>query len=630
MNDGPQGFRDNVSPGTTTAWPSGLNIAASFDLDAALEWGEGMGVEFYEKGSNVQLGPGLCLARVPRNGRNFEYMSGEDPYLGNQMVQPVIRGIQSKKVVANAKHWAFNNQETNRDHVSANVDERTRFELYYPPFKGAIDAGVGSVMCSYNKINGTWSCENPATLQGDLKRSLGFNGFVMSDWGATHSASVMAGLDMEMPSANFVNESSLAAKLADGSLTPAGLQDAVHRILRTLFAVGVMDEPLEAWDWKKLKANVTTEASVASARKLAAASTVMLKNDGGLLPLPPTGSIAVIGLAGDAAVTHGGGSGAVVPSYIVKPLNGIKAAAPSAKVTFEAGDDIDAAVKAAEAADVTIVFAGTLSSEGRDRVSLSLDDGCDDDTQCGSAPDKQNALIVAVAAANPRCVVVLSVPGAVLMPWSGSVAALLINFLPGQQAGHAVADILFGAVNPSAKLPLTMPNIENETAFSPAQWPGLPDPAKPEYANYTEGLLVGYRYYDAHAIAFSTGFPFGHGLSYTSFVYSNLRVMGSPKFGNTTVVLELQNTGGVAGAEVAQLYVGFPATAGEPPKVLKGFRKVALEPNETLTVTFALRAEDLSVWSVPKHSWEEVKGEIALFVGASSRDIRLSGKVTNE
>jgi len=385
-----------------------------------------------------------------------------------------------------------------------------------------------------------------------------------------------------------------------------------------------MDEPASAWDWSKLQANVTTEASVASARRLAAASTVLLKNEGSILPLAPSTNLAVIGLAADAAVTHGGGSGSVVPSYIVKPLDGIKAAAPSAKVTFDAGDDVAAAVAAAKAAEVAVVFAGTLSHEGGDRASLSIDDGCSDAVQCGKSANAQNALIEAVAAANPKTVVVLSVPGAVLMPWSGKVAAILTNFMPGQQAGHAIADILYGSVNPSARLPITMPNKENETALSPAQWPGLPNPANPAYANYTEGLFVGYRYYDAHKIAFTAGFPFGHGLSYTTFEYANLRITK-----DQSIVFDLRNTGKVAGAEVAQLYLGFPSAAAEPPKVLKGFKKVSLKPGESYSVSFALDAADLSVWSETTHGWTEVKGSFDVYVGASSRDIRLTSKFTN-
>ena len=621
--------RDNASPGTTTAWPSGLTIAASFDAGAALEWGTGMGKEFYAKGSNIQLGPGVCLARVPRNGRNFEYISGEDPYLGYQMVGPAVRGIQSQKVIANAKHYALNNQETNRGAVSENIDERTRFEMYYPPFRGAADNGVGSMMCSYNKVNGVWSCENPTTLALELKKWSGFDGFVMSDWGATHSASLAQGLDIEMPGAGYLNNKTLQMMLQRGDLSEADINDAALRILRQMYKVGVMDAPKGAWDVSKITANVTSAAAADSARRLAAASTVLLKNDGGVLPLKPTTKLAVIGLADDAAITHGGGSGSVVPSYIVKPLEGLKAAAPSASISYVSGADPAAAATAAAAADVAIVFAGTLSHEGGDRASLSLDDGCDDKVQCGKNSSSQNALIAAVAKANAKTVVVLSVPGAVLTPWSGDVAALLTNFMPGQQAGHAIADVLYGKVNPSARLPITFPNKENETEFSPSQWPGLPDPAKPSgppaNANYTEGLLVGYRYYEAHQIPFTTGFPFGHGLSYTSFSYARLRVDEATR----TVAFDLTNAGGVAGAEVPQLYITFPDAAGEPPLNLKGFRKVTLDPSETVTVTFSLSGLDLSVWDATAHKWSEVKGTFKVAVGASSRDLKLKGTMDN-
>jgi beta-glucosidase len=635
MNDGPQGFRDNNHPDTSTAWPSGLTMAASWDRAALGEWGTGMGKEFYAKGANVQLGPGLCLARVPRNGRNFEYLSGEDPFLGATLVQPVIKGIQSQKVVANAKHYVLNNQETNRNAVIADIDERTRFEMYYPVFKGASDAGVGSVMCSYNKIadhgsggssEGQWSCENPITLAHDLKVKTGFKGYVMSDWGATHSTSLMAGLDVEMPSAQFMGPDAINAGLADGSITKPAVDDSVFRILRAMFDVGVMDEPIEAWDWKKQEKNVTTAASVASVRRLSAAATVLLKNDQQTLPLPQGAKIAVLGFGDVGTITHGGGSGAVTSSYIATPLTGITAAAGAhAKVTFNDGTDISAAAAAAAAADYAVVFVGTLSHEGGDRASLSLDDGCDPSggnigKQCQGNHANQNALIAAVAKANKKTVVVAAVPGAVLMPWSGDVAAILTNFLPGQQAGNAIADVLFGAVNPSAKLPLTFPNAENETALTPAQWPGLPDPNSPVYANYTEGLLVGYRYYDAHNISFSTGFPFGHGLSYTSFAYSNLAVAADGK----SVTADIKNTGAVAGAEVAQMYLGFPRSAGEPPKVLRGFEKVALAAGETKTATFPLDAQSTSIWDASAHDWAQVHGDFTVLVGSSSRDIRLT------
>jgi len=610
MNDGPQGFRDDQHPATSTAWPSGLTMAASWDVDAVFEWGQGMGKEFYGKGSNVQLGPGLCLARIPLNGRNFEYLSGEDPFLGYSLAKPAVWGIQSQKVVANAKHWVLNNQETARTSVSEEADERTRFEMYYPPFEGAIEAGVGSFMCSYNKINGVWSCENPTTLAHDLKTVLGFKGYVMSDWGATHSTSIMAGLDNEQASANWMNEDLLKGGLAAGSVTQAAIDESVRRILWSMLSVGIMDEPVETWDWQNLKKNVTTDASVASARRLSSLSTVLLKNEGGVLPLPQGRHLAVIGLADASAPVHAGGSGSVVPSFIATPLEGVRmAAGAGAKVDFCNGSDVQAAVNFAKQADFTIVFVGTLSGEGSDRKSLSLD---------------SDALVQAVSQVSSKVVVVASIPGAILMPWSGDVAAILTNFMPGQQAGNAIADVLFGKVNPSGKLPVTFPNIENETQLTPAQYPGVPDPEKPDYAFYSEKLLVGYRFYEAHNISFKTGFPFGHGISYTTFTYSGLAI--SQDLGGSGIVasFEVKNDGAVAGAEVAQLYLTFPAAAGEPPLQLKGFKKTRiLAPGETELVVLNLRPRDLSIWDDKTHQWTLVEGTFMAKVGASSRDIRL-------
>eukprot|EP00413_Alexandrium_margalefii_P039480 CAMPEP_0204586102 /NCGR_PEP_ID=MMETSP0661-20131031/47296_1 /ASSEMBLY_ACC=CAM_ASM_000606 /TAXON_ID=109239 /ORGANISM="Alexandrium margalefi, Strain AMGDE01CS-322" /LENGTH=628 /DNA_ID=CAMNT_0051595715 /DNA_START=27 /DNA_END=1913 /DNA_ORIENTATION=- len=621
MNDGPQGFRINAHPGTSTAFPSGLTMAASWDEEAVLEWGKGMGKEFYQKGANVQLGPGICIARVPRNGRNFEYLAGEDPYLGYVLAKASVQGIQSQKVVANAKHWALNSQETARQSVSEGADERTRFEIYYPPFAGAIEAGVGSFMCSYNKINGAWSCENPETL-GELKKTMGFTGYVMSDWGATHSPSLAQGLDMEMPAADFLNAEFLKPALAAGTVTQSALDDTLVRIFRPMFEVGVMDEPTSVWDWKKLGNNVTSEASVAAARRLSALSTVLLKNDGGVLPLPRGKRLALLGFAAGNAVVHGGGSGSVVASYVAHPLEGISAVA-GAEVEFNDGQDIAAAASLAASADYAVVFVGTLSSEGSDRVSLSLDDGCDKDAQgqCGGNAHSQNALIEAVAKANSKTIVVASVPGAVLMPWADSVPAILTNFMPGQQAGHAIADVLFGKVNPSARLPLTFPRAENETQLSPQQWPGVPNPSNPAFNFYTERLLVGYRFYDAHGL--QPRFAFGHGLSYTSFAYSGLKVSTS------TVSFTVKNVGTVPGSEVAQLYLGFPEAAGEPPLQLKGFKKTrALGPGQEQEVELKLLPRDLSIWDAGAHAWSLVHGSFKVMVGASSRDIRLRGELT--
>jgi len=630
MNDGPQGFRDNVHPGSTTSWPSGLTMAASWDVEAMMEWGTGMGKEFFAKGANVQLGPGLCLARVPRNGRNFEYLSGEDPFLGYTLVQPVITGIQSQKVVANAKHYVMNNEETNRGSISAEVDERTRFEMYYPAFAGAVEADVGSIMCSYNKINGVYSCENPDTLAKDLKTTIGFKGFVMSDWGATHSTSIMEGLDIEMPTAKFMNPDDIKAKIANGTATEAAVTESVTRILRALFAVGTMDVPTSSWSWKKQGTNCTTEASVTSARKLSAASTVLLKNDGAILPLSKGKKIALIGFAGVGAVVHGGGSGSVVPSYTVSPMEGIADQDSGATIKFDDGTNLESAKAAAKDADYAIVFVGTLSHEGGDRASLSLDDGCVADgrhgsnTQCEGNANNQNAMVEAIAGVNKNTIVVMSIPGAVLLPWNKQVAAILTNFMPGQQAGNAIADVLYGVVNPSAKLPITLPNKENETELSPRQWPGYPDPANPAHADYSEKLNVGYRYYDTYSIDFTTGYPFGHGLSYTTFGYSTLTA------DSKSVSFTLTNTGGVQGAEVVQLYLGYPKEAGEPPKVLRGFQKVNLEQGAKQSVTISLTPKDLSIWDVSSSSWKQIDGTFSVFVGSSNRDIRLQGTFDNK
>lgn len=370
---------------------------------------------------------------------------------------------------------------------------------------------------------------------------------------------------------------------------------------------------------------------MASSRHLAAASTVLLKNSDKTLPLPAgtTKKFAVLGFGSDNAVVHGGGSGSVVPSYVAKPVDAITdAAGAKASVSYNDGTDIAAAATMAAAADYAIVFVGTLSHEGGDRDSLSLDDGCQTDknsNQCKGNTKQQNALVEAVAAANSKTIVVVSSPGAILMPWSthANVSGVLMHFLAGQQVGSAIADVLFGSVNPSARLPITMPNEENEMNFSTDQCPGLPDPKNPLYAIYAEELLVGYRYYEAKQIAFTTGFPFGHGLSYTSFEYSHLQIAGS------TVTFDLKNTGGVAGAEVSQVYLVFPDTAGEPPLQLKGFKKVMLQPGQSTTVSITLTSRDLSIWDGAAHDFAVVKGEFGVKVGASSRDIRLTGPLTS-
>lgn len=701
LNDGPQGFRcgsDTCKPGSTTAWPSGMTVGATWDQDLAGQWGKVMGKEFYDKGANIQLGPGLCLARVPVCGRNFEYISGEDPYLGYTMVQPVIRGIQSSGVVANAKHWVNNNQEDNRGAVSENVAERVRFEMYYPPFEGAIEAGVGSFMCSYNKINNTYSCENNMTLATDLKERLGFNGWVMSDWGATHSTSINQGLDQEMPGYGFMSDDEIKAAVTRGSVDQAKVDDSVLRILTPLFAVGAFDNPTNG----SLADNVTSAEANALARELSRSATVLLKNNNNALPITKSiKKIAVIGAEATNPTVHGGGSGRVDPPYVIAPYDVIRSrmglsgsktnncseaqwvdgidfynqdgqtqtdaasideccsdcakrpgcyaftfrksmkqcwlksdannpqkdgdaisgtcAGEKPKECNDAGDvcvyyasNADDAKVYAASADMAIVFVATTSSEGGDRSDLSLGKGQDD-------------LITATASANPNTIVVFVTPGALLTPWSdnANVSAILNANTPGQEYGNAITDVLFGDYNPSAKLTLTMPNKDNEVGFTEAQYPGLDNAAQ---ATYYERLEVGYRYYDAKQI--KPKFPFGFGLSYTEFDYSDLKVSNGDSATDNKVSFTLKNSGAVDGAEVAQLYVGFPATAGEPPKQLKGFAKTMLKAGESQTVTITTNDRTFSIWDEQTHAWTVVKGDFDIFVGSSSRDARLTGKIT--
>ena len=717
MNDGPQGFRDDGHPGTSTAWPCSLAIAATFDVSASRDWGTAMGDEFYRKGANVQLGPGVCLARVPRNGRNFEYISGEDPYLGHVMVQPAIEGIQREGVVANAKHWVMNNQETDRTEGDMEVDERTRFEMYYPPFEGAIAANVGSFMCSYNKINaqsvpGTgWSCENPETLQRDLKDRLGFKGWVMSDWGATHSMSIVAGLDQEMPGSDFMGDSNVAKAVADGSVPLSRVDDAAKRVLTPLFAVGVFDKN----NTNTQENNVTSAAHQALARTLAARSIVLLQNEQSTLPLVAASAplkVALIGLTAMKPVVAGGGSGYVSASYRPAPYDAIlakmslvpppspppqpancsekqyeagfdyrntddqtaadadsvdqcctlcatrtspticnyfsfqkspktcwmkssnhgrmadddvisggcrsspptpvpPACNPSGTkcVYYDDGSDAERAARTAAMADVAIVFVSTSSSEGGDRASLSFDGNADE-------------LVAKVAASGVARTVVAGVaPGAVLTPWRHSVQAITLGFMPGQEYGNALADVLFGDVNPSAKLPITLPLLENDVNFTQSDWPGTGSGLQ-RVATYSEKLLVGYRWYDTHGV--TPAFPFGHGLSYSTFALTNLQVTRSagtadPQFSVSVLV---ENTGSSIGTATPQLYLTFPEAAGEPPFQLKGFKSVVLAPRKLENVTFTLDQRSRSIWDVQTIRWAEVVGTYRVTVGLSSRDPR--------
>lgn len=675
LEDGPQGVADGVPQ--VTAYPSALSVTASWDEELMALYGSAMGTEQRIKGSNIMLGPMVNLARVPQGGRNFESM-GEDPHLAGRMAAAVVTGIQSTGVMGCVKHFVDNNQEQDRGSVSANIDERTQHELYYPAFNAAVQAGVASVMCSYNKVNNVYACENNDTLTTGLKEGMGYEGFVMSDWGGTHSTvqAALAGLDMEMPDGGFFGPA-LAQAVVQGTVPQARLDDMVLRILTSMFAVGIMDTPQTG----NLSADATSSDRSALARTLAAAGTVLLQNKNSLLPLNPKAltSIAVIG---DQTTVTGGGSGGVITPYVITPMDGIAgfynhdrpvqctydqdydyyqpgnpavpadskedcckqcttracsfftfvngtcwlkqtnagrtyhqglvsgACAPyhGPNLTYASGDDIQAAVNLARSADVAIVVVATSSSEGGDRKDLSL--------------GKWDAIAAAVTAAQPHTVVVVRAPGAATMPWATQAGAIVLQFMPGQEAGNALADVLFGVVNPGGKLPVTFPNALGETWLqSPTQYPGVD-----LQTSYSEKLLMGYRWYDAKALA--PLFPFGHGLSYTTFAYSGLAVSGSLRSSGVLITCTVLNSGSVAGAEVAQLYISFPASAGEPPQLLRGFQKVSLDAGAADVVAFKLVAQDLSVWDEAGAAWALVHGTFGIAVGSSSRDIRLRGSFT--
>lgn len=579
-----------------------------------------MSDEFQKKGANIMLAPGIGIARVPTAGRNFEYLCGEDPTLGSIIVKDVVKGFQANGMVANAKHFINNEIEDHRQLVSSNVDERVRRELYYPPFEAASDAGVLSVMCAYNRVNDVHACQNNETL-ADLKQ-MGFKGWVMSDWMATHSTtqSLKAGLDQEMPFGLHFSQKSLKSKLEAGEISETDIDNSVLRILTAMYTSGMFDRPVSG----DPLANVTSDSHNALAREIAAKSAVLLKNEGSVLPLDSSNLGDCIAVFGDEKTVSGGGSGHVNPAYVITPKDGIAAAlakvGSSTKVIYNSGSDLSAAQSLAQQCNTAVVVVATNACEGSDRKDLSLG-------------DEQNALVSTVAANNKRTIVAVNTPGAVLLPFTSEVSAMLINWLPGQEAGNALADVLFGLVNPSGRLSVTLPNKENEVGFSKRQYPGIGFP--PE-AYYTEELLIGYRWYDANDV--NPLYPFGHGLSYTTFDYQAIsgkfnRISSKVKSDRAaetvgTVSLTITNTGKFEGAEVAQLYVQYPKLAQEPPKQLRNFQKISLKPNESKVVQFTVTDRDIAIWNSDADAWEVKSGVYNFFVGASSRDIRLTTSLT--
>ncbi len=609
---GPDGTRPQQP---ATALPAPISLAASWDVRLAHLYGVIIGKESRDLADGLLEGPDVNIMRVPQNGRTFEAF-GEDPYLVSQMAVNVIEGIQSQHVIADVKHYDANNQETDRFRINEIIGERALHEIYLPAFEASVkQAHVGAVMCAYNKVNGVYSCQNDMLLHQILKKDWGFKGFVTSDFGATHSTvrSAMAGLDLEMPTGRYFS-TPLKADVQSGRVPMSVIDDKLVRRFRTMMALGVYDHPPTLH-------RIPVKEDGRLAREIAEQGMVLLKNKGKLLPLDAARlhSIAVIGPYAARAITGGGGSSHVVPLYTVDPVKGIAHRAGSGvKVRFNDGSDVAQAAALAKSSDIAIVMVGDYETEGRDHpISLQGD---------------QDQLVEAVARANPRTIVVLKSGSAILMPWVHQVPAILEAWYPGEEDGNAVAAVLFGDVDPSGKLPITFPRrLQDLPANTPEQYPGVNG-----VVHYSEGVFVGYRHYDADHIR--PLFPFGYGLSYTTFAYQHLTVapqaLAPVEHSHQTVSVsfDVTNTGHRAGAEVAELYVGFPQTRAvpEPPKQLKGFTKLELKPGETGQARLELNARDFSYWDTQHHRWAILPGVYKIMVGSSSRDMLLHGQVKIE
>ena len=609
MTNGPAG----VGPGgaspqpPATAMPAPIALAATWDPELARTYGKIEAEETRSLGSLLFESPDINIARVPQGGRVFESF-GEDPFLTGRITVATIEGIQSTGIMANVKHYLANNQETDRHRVNEVIGERALREIYMPGFEASIkEAHAASLMCAYPKVNGAFNCENAPLLNGVLKKEWGFDGFVLSDWGATHStvANALNGLDLEMPTGIYFDKE--LRKAVDAGEVPVSLLDEklVRRFAKMIEFGDFGPQP------KPQPIPVLEHGAVS--RQIAAQGMVLLKNDGNLLPLDTKSlkSVLVVGPYAERPNTGGGGSSHVIPLYTITPYDGLSAELVlDIRMTVMDGSDINAASDAAKKAELVIVMVGDQDTEGRDQ-SLEL-------------PAAQNDLIKAVAKANAKTVVVVKSGSAVLMPWIDSVPAVLETWYPGEEDGHAVADVLTGKVNPSGKLPLSFPrSVEDTLAANPEQYPGVNG-----VAHYSEGLEVGYRGYTAHKI--TPLFPFGFGLSYTQFSFDGLKVSRQAGSTNATVSFKVTNTGKRAGAEVAEVYLGFPAIDGgnEPPVQLKAFSKVMLNPGESKTMEVKLDARAFSYWSEKAHAWTVAPGEFQVMVGDSSANTPLKANLT--
>jgi len=667
-SDGPHGVRPEQgrdwkavddARNAGTYLPTNNTLAATWNRELGYAYGSVLGSEASFRGKDVILGPGINIIRAPLNGRNFEYLS-EDPYLVSQMVVGYIRGVQDQGVSACVKHYAANNQETHRDDIDVEMSERALREIYLPGFRAAVQqGGVYSLMGSYNKFRGTYATENAHLMNDILKLEWGFKGVVMSDWGSVHNTmeALRNGTDLEMgtdlaiaykstaqtvegfkPVFNkaiydqfYLGDAALTAVKKDPSLVPL-VDDKVRRILRLMYATHMLGGT------KRPAGSHNTKAHQATALKVAEEGIVLLKNDSNFLPLKKTvKTVAVIGANATRENAGGGGSAQLQAKYEITALQGLKnelgsqvaiTYAPGYKIARNQGADpqlIAEAVAAAKAAEVVVFVGGSFHGYDYKKWGDNAYDAEAVDKPDLHLPFGQDELVQAVLAANPNTVIVLLGGGPIdVSPWAKQAPAILEAWYPGMEGGNALAHILFGDVNPSGKLPLTFPvRLEDSPTYVLGEYPS--SPGNPLKEVYKDDIFVGYRYYDTYKVA--PQFAFGHGLSYTTFQYDELKV--TPGKQSATVTLKVTNTGKVAGAEVVQAYIkDGHAAVKRPEKELKGFEKVFLRPGESATVTLKLDAGAFQYYDEGRKQWVLAPGKFDVLVGSSSRDIRLTGSVT--
>lgn len=628
VTDGPHGLRKQdgsadhlglTSSVPATCFPSAAGLASSWDKELARQVGVALGEECQAEDVAVLLGPGVNIKRSPLGGRNFEYFS-EDPLLSTQMATGHIQGVQSQGVGTSLKHFAVNNQEERRMSIDAVVDERTLLEIYLASFEGAVkDGQPWTVMCSYNKVNGTYAGENEWLLTDILKDEWGHEGLVVSDWGAVNERAdaLAAGLELEMPTSGGIGERKVIDAVESGQLSLDKLDRAVERLLTLIF---------NAVDQKQDGATYNKDEHHQLARKVAAESMVLLKNEEGILPLGREGEVALIGAFARKPRFQGGGSSHINPTKvddIVEEMTQVAGEgvtfsyAPGYRIEADDADEtlMHEAVQAAQSADTAVVFVGLpdrYESEGYDRAHLRL-------------PDNHIRLIEEIAKVQSRVVVVLSNGSPVEMPWLPQVQAVLEAYLGGQAVGGAIADLLYGEVNPSGKLAETFPA---KLSHNPSY---LNFPGEGDHVDYREGIFVGYRYYDKKEL--EPLFPFGYGLSYTTFEYADLKVDRTELTDQDEVNVQVRvtNTGDRAGKEIIQLYVSdVESTVIRPVRELKAFAKVALEPGESKVVSFTLNKRSFAYYNVNMKDWHVETGEFEIQVGSSSRDIHVHTRVNVE